>query len=528
MGYPRYMLVDPLIGAVYHCVSRCVRRASLIESSARCEWIVARLEFLAEVFAIDVCDFAVMRNHVHLLLRTQPELAMAWSDEEVARRWIALARGVDPHAAPGSSNGVPLDLLAAALDEPGLVPEWRSRLSDLGWFHKAWKEPAARIWNLQDGVTGHFWEGRYSSVGCAEETSVLMQATYILLNPVHCGLQSEIVDEPRSSVGRRLKALARSIEEGGHRQGVEAYERAVLEPAIPCRPGGEVPTLSDDEWSRRLAERTHERSLREAAAEEARQAADRARRFDPTALVAAAASAGEETAAAARSFPHADPMPTAATETSLPSASPTASAATPAAADRLVAPKTRLLRSRPPSMPHRRRPEPPPLGRALRSPNPWRDRSTLPLVDGCTLLAFVEFLDDRGRVERRDKRGRIDPSAPRAVDRLFAAAGRSESNRETRSSKPGGSLAAAAEALDRLESMILSLVGRPSVASGDPPSGGGAVAQGDDPGPPPRIGWRGTLAGDAEAVRREAERRGRHRVVSIGPTPPARTRGVKR
>jgi hypothetical protein len=524
MGYPRCMLVNPLVGAVYHCASRCVRRASLIESSERCEWIVAQLEFLAEVFAIDVCDFAVMRNHVHLLLRTQPELAMAWSDEEVARRWIALARGADPHAEPGSADGVPLDILAAALTKPGLVPEWRSRLSDLGWFHKAWKEPAARIWNLQDGVTGHFWEGRYSSVGCAEETSVLMQATYILLNPVHCGLQSEIVDEPRSSVGRRLKALARSIEEGGHRQGVEAYERALLEPAIPCRPGGEVPTLSDAEWSRRLAERTHERALREAAVEEARQAANRARQFDAKALMDAAVAAGAGVGVRTQPPAPADGEPMAATETP-PQPTPTAS---PTRAGRLVAPKATLLRSRAPSMPQRRLPDPPLSGGAPRQTNPWRDRSTLPLVDGCTLLAFVEFLDDRGRVERPDKRGRIDPSAPRAVDRLFAAAGRSESSREGRSSEPGGALAAAAEALDRLETMIIALVGRPSVASGDPPSGGGAVAQGDDPGPPPRIGWRGTLAGDAEAVRREAERRGMHRVVPIGPTPPARTRGVKR
>jgi hypothetical protein len=335
VGYPRSFLVDPLVSGVYHCPSRCVRRQSLIESPERCAWLVRRFELLASAFAIDVCDFAVMRNHVHLLLRTHPELAFAWSDEEVVRRWLAIAMLGDDNreVEPGRDD------MNEALKKPALVAEWRSRLSDLGWFHKRWKEPAAKTWNREDEVTGHFWEGRYKSVGCADEGAILMQATYILLNPVHCGLEAEIVESPHTSTARRLKALMRSIEAGELRGGVAAYQAALLEPAIPCVPGTEVRGLSDAEWSRRLAERTYERALRENAVEEARRAADLARRFDGKALEAEAG--GRTTGDRAPIGPQADEASPEASATREPDAAAVpAPASTPAPGSR-AAPRPR-------------------------------------------------------------------------------------------------------------------------------------------------------------------------------------------
>nr|MCU0710758.1 hypothetical protein [Pirellula sp.] len=67
--------------AIVHCVQRCVRRAFLagdddvsgIDYSYRREWIRRRFEALASVFSIDVLNYAILSNHVHVILRSRPD-----------------------------------------------------------------------------------------------------------------------------------------------------------------------------------------------------------------------------------------------------------------------------------------------------------------------------------------------------------------------------------------------------------------------------------------------------------------------
>ena len=59
----------------------------------RRQWVVDRLAMLAEVFAIDLCAYAVMSNHYHLVLRINQQKALSWSDQEVAERWMQLFSG---------------------------------------------------------------------------------------------------------------------------------------------------------------------------------------------------------------------------------------------------------------------------------------------------------------------------------------------------------------------------------------------------------------------------------------------------
>ncbi len=92
---PRREVIDEREVAIYHCVNRCVRRAFLCGHDAltgasfehRREWIRARLEFLAGKFGVEVLGFAVMSNHLHVILRSRPDVVADWSDDEIARRW---------------------------------------------------------------------------------------------------------------------------------------------------------------------------------------------------------------------------------------------------------------------------------------------------------------------------------------------------------------------------------------------------------------------------------------------------------
>src|SRR5690606_17792764 len=105
----RSLLIDATEPGTYHCVSRCVRRAFLCGEDAysgrnfdhRKQWVEDRLIELAEVFSVSVLAYAVMSNHVHVVVHVDPARSAAWADEEVASRWVRLCPatangGIDP------------------------------------------------------------------------------------------------------------------------------------------------------------------------------------------------------------------------------------------------------------------------------------------------------------------------------------------------------------------------------------------------------------------------------------------------
>lgn len=65
---------------------RCVRKAFLCVSDKvtgenfdhRKQWIVSRFKFLSYVYAINVCAYAVMDNHYHIVLHVGKQRALDW------------------------------------------------------------------------------------------------------------------------------------------------------------------------------------------------------------------------------------------------------------------------------------------------------------------------------------------------------------------------------------------------------------------------------------------------------------------
>ena len=59
----------------------------------RRQWVVDRIRLLSSLFSIDVCAYAVMSNHYHLVLKLCPEQLEDVSDDQIMERWCALFKG---------------------------------------------------------------------------------------------------------------------------------------------------------------------------------------------------------------------------------------------------------------------------------------------------------------------------------------------------------------------------------------------------------------------------------------------------
>ena len=201
MAIARSCLVNDDIEGTYHCISRIVRRAFLCGWDAltqrdyghRKVWISGRLQELAGIFAIDVCGYAVMENHLHVILRNRPDLVARASDREIASRWWHLfpKRRTSDHK-PEEPTDLDLDMV---LEGEGRVDVLRQRLRSTSWFMRCLKEYLAKRANAEDKCTGRFWEGRFKSIALLDQAAILTCAAYVDLNPIRAG----IAQTPESS-----------------------------------------------------------------------------------------------------------------------------------------------------------------------------------------------------------------------------------------------------------------------------------------------------------------------------------------
>jgi hypothetical protein len=219
MATARARLVDVDITRWYHCVSRCVRRAFLLEEGSfdRRLWIENRLNELAQIFAVAVGGFAVMNNHLHVLVRLDPDVGAGWSDEEVIRRWVRL---FPPRDAKRQLETVSDQWVQDKLSQSEWVAERRQRLQSLSWFMKCLKEPLARMVNAEENVRGAFFEERFGSVAVLDEEALLAISVYIDLNPVAAGIEVA----PESGPFTSIKQRAEHVESQGRTADVAAAQ----------------------------------------------------------------------------------------------------------------------------------------------------------------------------------------------------------------------------------------------------------------------------------------------------------------
>jgi hypothetical protein len=214
MTQARSQLVPPGSPGSFHCVQRCVRRAFLCgidqytgrSFEHRKTWIEDRIHLVAACFAVAIQAYAVMSNHLHLVLQMDPTQVAAWSDAEVAQRWIRL---FPPRDDSDRARMLQCERLLADTDRLILI---RSRLGSLSWLMRCLVEPIARRANREDGCTGRFWEGRFKSQLLCDDRAILAAMAYVDLNPIRAGIVRRLNRSQHTSIQKRIAFARRNPE----------------------------------------------------------------------------------------------------------------------------------------------------------------------------------------------------------------------------------------------------------------------------------------------------------------------------
>ena len=204
---------------VYHCWNRCVQRAFLCgidpvtgrDFEYRREWIQQTEQMLAGLFAVEGAFHAELSNHIHLILRTRPDVAASWSDQDVVRRWLSITKlkrnGADVIVEPSQEE------MNSELRQSGRVAKLRGRLANVSWFMGTLCEAISRRCNRDAGTSGAFWEHRFDCQNLADEAAILVCGIYVDLNAIRAR-EAETPEQSRhTSAYDRIQGLRQRLGE---------------------------------------------------------------------------------------------------------------------------------------------------------------------------------------------------------------------------------------------------------------------------------------------------------------------------
>lgn len=169
----RMKYADPTSG-YYHIFTSIVQQSFLLDDIGKNEFL-AILRKLSQVYFVRVVTFAVMSNHIHLILRMVHTDEI--SDEEVKRRHFQYYNA-----------GKPKFLWQPFPGDGGAA--FRKRFGDLSKFVQDLKQRFARWCNTRHGKRGHVWGERFTSVMLEGGRALTACMVYVELNSVRAGMVS--------------------------------------------------------------------------------------------------------------------------------------------------------------------------------------------------------------------------------------------------------------------------------------------------------------------------------------------------
>ncbi|HAS8443421.1 TPA: transposase [Vibrio vulnificus] len=170
----------------------------------RREWIKQKMYALSQVYCIDVCAYAIMSNHYHLVVHINREKALNLSNSDVIARWKQehkLPTLVTRWLSGQLTSQAEIDMCMT------IIESWRERLWSLSWFMKELNFDIACQANKEDDCKGHFWESRFKSQALLDEQALAAAMAYVDLNPLRAGIADTPEASDYTSIQARLEAL---------------------------------------------------------------------------------------------------------------------------------------------------------------------------------------------------------------------------------------------------------------------------------------------------------------------------------
>jgi hypothetical protein len=199
--------------AIVHVMNRVTRRCFLLGDDPvtgknydhRKQWLDDQLVHQARHFGIDLLCQAILSNHIHLVLRSRPDVVAEWDDTEVARRLLMLCpASKDDKGQPLKPTGFELNHIRNNKEKLKVI---RSRLSDISWWMRLLSQNIAQRANKEDSELGRFWQARFRAVRLLDETAILACAAYVDLNPIRAAMAETIEDSDFTSAQKRANDL---------------------------------------------------------------------------------------------------------------------------------------------------------------------------------------------------------------------------------------------------------------------------------------------------------------------------------
>ncbi|NCD34216.1 MAG: transposase [Spartobacteria bacterium] len=178
--------------AYYHCMSRIVGREMVIGEVEKehMRRLIRRVEGFT---GVSVLTYAVMTNHIHLLLE-EPERddVQSITNDELIRRLGCLYS--EDEVGEICSRWKEWDAVGLLDETKEDKQRYLVRMNDISEFMKQVKQRFSCWYNRRVGRVGTLWEHRFKSVLVEDGAALRTMAAYIEMNPVRAGM----VDDPKA------------------------------------------------------------------------------------------------------------------------------------------------------------------------------------------------------------------------------------------------------------------------------------------------------------------------------------------